>query len=236
MDTRAYRLKCLEGCAVFEVDLPKIVDFKSALLKCAVAMASDEHRAPDELEKEPSPDPQQEIPDKDLAPQLYASSVERVAADLATDEWWGKLISAGFKVGGANDRGSPAPPTIWVLEGLLYYLKEEEAMALLRRISSNCAPGTLVFADFMNEFSTHLSNELQTQFYFHSDWPEELLPTLGYARVRVSQMGDPDANFGLIHDSPLSLFHRLRQIPRYCKLAPDGSPCRRLFLVQFSVA
>ena len=32
MDTRAYRLKCLEGCHVYEVDLPKVLDAKAALL------------------------------------------------------------------------------------------------------------------------------------------------------------------------------------------------------------
>ncbi|KAI5065607.1 hypothetical protein GOP47_0020302, partial [Adiantum capillus-veneris] len=222
MDTRAYRLKCLEGCVVFEVDLPKILAFKSALLKCAAGT--------DKTEEAPCPGGrEEEAGAEDLEP--YAARVERVAADLATEEWWDKLRQAGFNAG--EDSGAP---TIWVLEGLLYYLKDAEARALLRRISASCVTGTLVLADFMNEFSTHLSSELQTQFYFHSDWPEELLPTLGFFCVRVSQMGDPDAHFGLINDNPLSLFHRLRHTPRYCRLGPDGSPCRRLFLVQCSVA
>ncbi|MCO5614562.1 hypothetical protein L7F22_068845 [Adiantum nelumboides] len=223
MDTRAYRLKCLKGCLVYEVDLPKIVAFKSALLKCAAGM--------DKNDEEACPAGQEEGKGADDELEPYAARVERVAADLATEDWWEKLREVGFKVGEYS-----AAPTIWVLEGLLYYLKDAEARALLRCISASCVTDTLVLADFMNEFSTHLSTELQTQFYFHSDWPEELLPTLGFARVCVSQMGDPDAHFGLIHDSPLSLFHRLRHTPRYCPLGPDGSPPRRLFLVQCSVA
>lgn len=236
MDTRAYRLKCLEGCNVFEVDLPKIVDFKSALLKCPEVNGGGLEVAGARLEQTAAQEPEA------ASARLCAARLERVAADLATEEWWDKLQEAGFKAGpeevgssGAHT-GDPAAPTIWVLEGLLYYLKDAEALALLRCIARSCAAGTLVLADFMNEFSTHLSTELQTQFYFHSDWPEELLPSLGFVCVRVSQMGDPDANFGLIGDNPLSFFNRLRHTPRYCKSDADGNPCRRLFLVQCSVA
>lgn len=223
MDTRAYRLKCLEGCNVFEVDLPKIVDFKSALLKCATATegsGEDEEKA-------------EAVADAPQRARLCADRVVRVAADLASEEWWDKLRAAGFQTEKDNCQ---CPPTVWVLEGLLYYLRDAEARALLKRIAGSCPSGTLVLADFMNEFSTHLSSELQTQFYFHSDWPEELLPSLGFVCVRVSQMGDPDANFGLIGDNPHSFFHHLRHTPRYCKSDSDGNPCRRLFLVQCSVA
>lgn len=245
MDTRAYRLKCLEGCNVFEVDLPKILDFKSALLKCAAATevsGGGLEVTGARVEQTAAQEQEPEAASASASARLCAARLERVAADLATEEWWDKLQEAGFKAGPVEDGASDAPtcnpvaPTIWVLEGLLYYLKDAEALALLRRIACSCAAGTLVLADFMNEFSTHLSTELQTQFYFHSDWPEELLPSLGFVCVRVSQMGDPDANFGLIGDNPLSFFHRLRHTPRYCKSDADGNPCRRLFLVQCSVA
>lgn len=234
MDTRAYRLKCLEGCNVFEVDLPKIVDFKSAILKCAAATQDNAELR--EGRREPQVAPQEAEAE---SARLCAARLERVAADLATEEWWDKLQDAGFKADRDDkcaEARDVAAPTIWVLEGLLYYLKDAEARALLCRIARSCATGTLILADFMNEFSTHLSTELQTKFYFHSDWPEELLPSLGFVQVRVSQMGDPDANFGLIGDNPLSFFHRLRHTPRYCKSDVDGNPCRRLFLVQCSVA
>lgn len=198
MDTRAYRLQCIEGCIVFEVDLPKVLDFKSALLKCA----GEEER------------------------RLRAKQVERVAADLASEDWFEKLKAAGYE--------PSLYPTVWLLEGILYYLRDHEARAVLTRISHNCPAETLVFADFMNEVSTHLGGELQADFHFHSDWPEELLPSLGFHQVRISQMGDPDANFGLIDDS--GFFHSLRRIPRYSKSDAHGNPCRRLYLVQCSVA
>ncbi|KAL9446025.1 hypothetical protein CISIN_1g019738mg [Citrus sinensis] len=99
----------------------------------------------------------------------------------------------------------PEKNTVWVLEVLL--------------------------ADFMNQPSTTLSSSI---FHFSSDWPDRLLPTLGFSNVRLSQIGDPDAHFGLMND-PLNLFNKLRSLPRSVQTHPDdGTPCRRLYLVQAS--
>ncbi|XWS25762.1 hypothetical protein CRYUN_Cryun27aG0095500 [Craigia yunnanensis] len=99
----------------------------------------------------------------------------------------------------------PEKNTVWVLEVLL--------------------------ADFMNKASTTLSS---STFHFYSDWPDHLLPSLGFSHVKLSQIGDPDAHFGLIHD-PLNLFNKLRNLPRSVETHPDnGTPCCRLYLVQAS--
>ncbi|KAI9201537.1 hypothetical protein LWI28_024980 [Acer negundo] len=97
----------------------------------------------------------------------------------------------------------PEKKTVWVLEVLL--------------------------ADFMNKSSTTLSS---STFIFYSDWPDHLLPSLGFSHVKLSQIGDPDAHFGLMHD-PLNLFNKLRSLPRSIQTHPDdGTPCCRLYLVQ----
>ncbi|XP_058785337.1 uncharacterized protein LOC131660178 isoform X2 [Vicia villosa] len=89
----------------------------------------------------------------------------------------------------------------------------------------------VIIADFMNKSSTTLSNSV---FQFYSDWPDQLLPSIGFTHVKLSQIGDPDAHFGLLND-PLNLFNKLRSLPRSLQTNPeDGAPCCRLYLVEAS--
>ncbi|WP_026415326.1 SAM-dependent methyltransferase [Actinomadura oligospora] len=55
-----------------------------------------------------------------------------VAADLRED-WAGRLPAAGF---------DPSRPTAWLVEGLLIYLSEDDAAALLDGIGEASAPGS----------------------------------------------------------------------------------------------
>ncbi|PIA52656.1 hypothetical protein AQUCO_01000491v1 [Aquilegia coerulea] len=154
---------------------------------------------------------------------LKAKSVTRVAADIRDDDWLEKLQKSGF---------IPGRKTVWVLEGILYYLSHIDAVQVLKTIAADCTlTHTVLLADFMNKSSTTLSH---STFHFYSDWPDHLLPTLGFSDVKVSQIGDPDAHFGLMHD-PLNLFNRLRNLPRSIQTHPDdGTPCCRLYLVKAS--
>ncbi|CAN6450585.1 unnamed protein product [Victoria cruziana] len=202
MDARAYRLKCLKESSVFEVDSQKLIQMKAELLKAAATAAEQEGSFWPEVE-------------------LEAKSLTRVGTDIRGLDWLETLQRHGF----SRQKG-----TVWVLEGILYYLQEPDAMHVLRCIAANCgvAP-TVLLADFMNQHSTSLS---RSAFHFYSDWPEELLPSLGFSTVALSQIGDPDADFGLVTD-PCNLFNRVRRVPRTAATHPeDGTPCRRLFLVQ----
>ncbi|XP_028757723.1 uncharacterized protein LOC114716820 isoform X2 [Neltuma alba] len=88
-----------------------------------------------------------------------------------------------------------------------------------------------ILEDFMNKPSTMLSS---STFHFYSDWPDHLLPSIGFAHVKLSQIGDPDAHFGLLND-PLNLFNKLLSVPRSVQTHPDdGRPCCRLYLVEAS--
>ncbi|XP_054798034.1 uncharacterized protein LOC129303055 isoform X2 [Prosopis cineraria] len=88
-----------------------------------------------------------------------------------------------------------------------------------------------ILEDFMNKPSTMLSS---STFHFYSDWPDHLLPSIGFAHVKLSQIGDPDAHFGLLND-PLNLFNKLLNVPRSVQTHPDdGTPCCRLYLVEAS--
>lgn len=155
---------------------------------------------------------------------MKAKFLTRVAADVREETWLEKLKQSGYK---------PEKNTVWVLEGILYYLPPSHAMEVLKIIAEKCThTNTVLLADFMNKPSTTLSNSI---FQFYSDWPDHLLPSLGFSDVKLSQIGDPDAHFGLMNDDPLNLFNKLRSLPRSLQIHPeDGTPCRRLYLVQAS--
>ncbi|PWA99135.1 Leucine carboxyl methyltransferase [Artemisia annua] len=154
---------------------------------------------------------------------LTAKSLKRIAADIRDEDWFKQLQASGF---------IPEKNTVWILEGIIYYLPHSQAMEVLKTIANHCSiTQTVLLGDFMNKQSTTLS---ATNFHFYSDWPEHLLPTLGFSDVTLSQIGDPDADYGLFHD-PLNLFNRLRGLPRSIQNHPDdGTPCCRLYLVQAS--
>lgn len=154
---------------------------------------------------------------------MTAKSITRVAADIRSNDWLEKLQISGFV---------PEKNTVWVLEGILYYLSHSEATQVLEIIADKCSlTNTVLLADFMNKPSTSLSSSI---FHFYSDWPDHLLPSLGFSYVKLSQIGDPDAHFGLMHD-PLNLFNKLRSLPRSVYTHPDdGTPCCRLYLVEAS--
>lgn len=200
MDTRAYRLNCLTGSHVFEVDFPQVLQMKASLLQEAMK----------------SMDNQQKI-------AVKAKALISVEADIRGKDWLEKLQYSGF---------IPEKNTVWILEGLLYYLSDADAIQVLKTIAAHCSlTPTVLLADFMNKPSITLSNP---NFQFYSDWPDQLLPTLGFSDVKLSQIGDPDAHFGLLHD-PSNMFDKLRSIPRSVEVDPeDGTPCCRLYLVQAS--
>lgn len=156
-------------------------------------------------------------------PTIRAKSLTRVAADLTEDAWLEKLQISGFE---------PKKSTVWILEGILYYLSHSNAARVLKIIAEKCnLTKTVLLADFMNKQATTLSS---STFHFYCDWPDELLPSLGFSDVKLSQIGDPDAHFGLLQD-PLNLFNKLRNLPRSTQTHPDdGTPCSRLYLLQAS--
>ncbi|KAI3958996.1 hypothetical protein MKX01_023672 [Papaver californicum] len=200
MDARAYRLSCLKESKVFEVDFPKLLQMKAALLHLATSSTNENEKL-----------------------TVMAKSLTRVAADIRDEDWLEKLERSGYL---------PQQNTVWVLEGILYYLSHQQAMQVLNVIAAGCnRTHTVLLVDFMNNSSTTLS---QSSFQFYSDWTDHLLSSLGFSDVKLSQIGDPDAHFGLMHD-PLNLFNRLRKLPRSIQTNPDDNkPCCRLYLVSAS--
>ena len=70
---------------------------------------------------------------------LTVKSRHAIAADFALrGDWADALVRGGFDF---------SVPTVWLLEGLLYYLKEDAVAEVMRTIGALSAPGSRVFHD-----------------------------------------------------------------------------------------
>jgi methyltransferase (TIGR00027 family) len=117
-----------------------------------------------------------------------------VRADLARS-WTATLTLAGF------DRTKPAA---FLVEGLLMYLEEHEALPLLAAIGEIAAPGSWIAADIVNPevlTSPYMARYMAALREAGSPWkfgiedPESFFRQRGWAAT-VVQPGDPEASFG----------------------------------------
>ncbi|MCT9935138.1 SAM-dependent methyltransferase [Planotetraspora sp. A-T 1434] len=118
-----------------------------------------------------------------------------VAADLTSPDWEERLIAAGY---------APDEPSVWLLEGLLYYIPEQDTRRMLARVAALSRPGSLIAADLVNPAALTLPSMRGLldvfagwgcPWLFGSDTPEQLFAEFGFD-VRAVQPGDPEADFG----------------------------------------
>ena len=118
--------------------------------------------------------------------------VERreVAVDLRRD-WLPELEAAGF------DRGRP---TLWITEGLMFFLTPDQATGLLCALGSASAPGSWLGVDFVSQallrspFSREFRRNLEedgTPWLFGTDEPEEYLAAIGWKVRDLKEPGEP---------------------------------------------
>jgi methyltransferase (TIGR00027 family) len=118
--------------------------------------------------------------------------VERreVAVDLR-GLWLPELEAAGF------DRGRP---TLWIAEGLMFFLTPDQATGLLSVLGSASAPGSWLGVDFVSEallrspFSREFRQKLEedgTPWLFGTDEPEEYLAAIGWKVRDLKEPGEP---------------------------------------------
>ncbi|MFJ6297987.1 class I SAM-dependent methyltransferase [Streptomyces griseoviridis] len=129
-----------------------------------------------------------------LAEATPRADLRTVAADLTGPDWEQSLRASGY---------DPTRPSVWVLEGLLYYLPEDAVRRLLTRIAACSAPGSEIAADLVNTAALTLPDmrpllavfeEWGTPWVSGSDEPEHLFDTCGYT-VTARQPGDEEADF-----------------------------------------
>ncbi len=118
-----------------------------------------------------------------------------VAADLTGDGWASTLCAWGF---------SRARPSVWLAEGLLVYLENDQVHRLLARLGDLAAAGSSLLADvigrsfldspWMRQWLAALAAS-GSPWRFATDDPEGLLAQHGW-QAQVTQLGDDGANFG----------------------------------------
>ena len=83
------------------------------------------------------------IKEKLLEGRSVASGCKRVVVgtDLRQD-WARVLVDSGF---------APSEPSIWLIEGLFYYLDEPAVNHVLKEVSGLAAPGSLLVTDLVSE-------------------------------------------------------------------------------------
>ena len=133
-----------------------------------------------------------------------------VPVDLLSD-WIAPLETAGFQ---------GAQPSVWILEGLLFYLKEPEVRRLLVGVSQCAARRSALAADLISASfltSPWTQPALQTMkergmgWYWGTDDPEQFFGEFGWETAAV-QPGEESANFGRWSDP---VFPRAqRELPR----------------------
>lgn len=134
---------------------------------------------------------EQVLAQSNIAPKCARKSL---VVDLASD-WIKELLAAGYQV---------ARPTVWIAEGLLFYMPAAAVTALLQQARRHSATGSLFLADM---FGSGLLKQPQMQSYlrwleqaglpppFCVDKPAELLAMCGWQTARITQPGAEDANY-----------------------------------------
>lgn len=119
---------------------------------------------------------------------------QAIKVDL-TSAWEGQLLSHGFDA---------QQPSVWLLEGFLFYLSNESVASLLDKVSGLAAPGSWLGFDVIN--SDVLNSEwtrpwVEMQAGLGAPWigtmddPRTFLSERGW-QATITQAGAPDANYG----------------------------------------
>ncbi|MDP8972501.1 MAG: SAM-dependent methyltransferase, partial [Actinomycetota bacterium] len=125
------------------------------------------------------------------------ASCERrtVRVDLREATWPEALLASGYQ---------PERPSVWLIEGLLYYLTRTAVHRLLEKVGALTATGSLLGLDVMNRglFFSLVTWPLQAALArlgapgrFGTNDPEKLMARHGW-EADVTQPGEEGANFG----------------------------------------
>ena len=122
---------------------------------------------------------------------------QSIEVDL-TGPWKNALLNTGFE---------PSQPSIWLLEGFLFYIPTESITTLLDGINSLSASGSWLGFDIINSITltspyTHQWIEMQAKS--GAPWIGTMDDPVGFLAARnwkasLSQAGAPDANHGRWH-------------------------------------
>jgi methyltransferase (TIGR00027 family) len=118
-----------------------------------------------------------------------------VRVDLRETTWPEVLLTSGYR---------PERPSVWLIEGLLYYLTRTAVHGLLETVGAQTATGSLLGLDVMNRgpFFSPVAWPMQLALArrgapgrFGTNYPEALMARHGW-EADVTQPGEEGANFG----------------------------------------
>lgn len=133
MDTRPWRLDLPQGVKWFEIDTADVLKAKTKTLKrLGASFQQQEHQEGQGQNQEGT---------TTAAYPLKTASWTSVAVDVSSPGWCTSLVSAGF---------NSKEPTLWVLEGLLMYLDQAQAEAVLAEAAQHSALGSKLLGHTCN--------------------------------------------------------------------------------------
>ena len=118
-----------------------------------------------------------------------------IGVDLQETTWPEALLAAGYQ---------PERPSVWLIEGLLFYLTRPAVQGLLEKVGALTATGSLLGLDVMNRglFFSPVAWPMQVALArrgatgrFGTNDPERLMARHGW-EADVTQPGEEGANFG----------------------------------------
>ena len=153
-------------------------------------------------------------------PLSLARTHVAVHANLASKGWARKLADAGH---------DPNRPTVWVLEGLLYYLAPDVVDRVLRECRACSASGSRLVASAVNRASLRRAREGGKKGGAKATWascvddPAGEFDTRGWDVVTIAQPGERGCEYGRWGGDP--------PLPREPGEHPDDAPPRTWYVV-----
>lgn len=153
-------------------------------------------------------------------PLSLARTHASVAANVAKRDWLARLSDAGHDF---------ARPTVWVLEGLLYYLSQEACQEVLRQCAGASAPGSRLVASAVNGASLARARARGKRGGAKATWAsaidepvEPFLRRLGWTTRAVRQPGESGCEYGRWRGEPPP--------PRDPEERPEDAPPRTWYV------
>jgi len=120
-----------------------------------------------------------------------------VSADLRGGGWAAALAAAGHELG---------TPTVWLCEGLLYYLPTAAVEALLRTAARLSAPGSSLLTSSVNAAAMRRAqrspSEAMRSFCSAIDSPVDYFGAFGWRVLVATRPGEPECSFGRFPPPP----------------------------------
>jgi methyltransferase (TIGR00027 family) len=109
-----------------------------------------------------------------------------ICADLKESTWCQLLLKEGYNT---------SEPSVWLLEGFLYYLNPIEVENLLTTIKDLSVPGSYLGADVINTVICNGSDDWAKYWLSSCDEPESFFAAYGW-KASAIQPGEEGAAFG----------------------------------------